>query len=207
MTGLESWLTRATRGLSRSSAVQVRAEIQEHFDSAREAAVSGGATGEEADRSALAALGEAKAANCQYRRVLLTSPEARMLGAGNWEARVVCSRSWLGWLPAAALVAAIALYYTGVTDAAWLLFVVGSGMGIMFSASILPVYTPSRGRVFRAVKWAVLCGVFLVAFGPDTPKFGWLLLTCLWPLVWIEWTRASIRRKLRVEEWPKQLYL
>ena len=89
MTGLDSWLKQATRHLSKDSAVQVRTEIEEHYESAREAAISGGATIDGAHRLALTALGNAKTANCQYRHVLLTSAEARMLRDGEWEARVV----------------------------------------------------------------------------------------------------------------------
>ena len=36
---------------------------------------------------------------------------------------------------------------------------------------------------------------------------SWLLISCLWLVARIEWTRVSIRRKLPVAEWPKQLYL
>ena len=71
MTGLDSWLNRATRHLSKGSLAQVRTEIQEHYESAREAAIGSGATADEADRVALADLGDAKAANRQYRRVVL----------------------------------------------------------------------------------------------------------------------------------------
>jgi len=52
----------------------------------------------------------------------------------------------------------------------------------------------------------VLAGTLLLAFGPDALKWSWLT-SCLWPLAWIEWTRISIRRKLPVAQWPKQLYL
>jgi hypothetical protein len=69
------------------------------------------------------------------------------------------------------------------------------------------VYTPARSRIFRRVKWVALVGSTLLAFGPDAGESFWLLLSCLWPLAWIEWTRVSIRRKLRVSAWPKQLYL
>jgi hypothetical protein len=86
MTGLDGWLKQATRHLSRDSAAQVRTEIQEHYESALEAAMSGGASTEEADRLAVTALGDAKDANCKYRNVLLTSAEARMLREGNWDA-------------------------------------------------------------------------------------------------------------------------
>jgi hypothetical protein len=65
----------------------------------------------------------------------------------------------------------------------------------------------SRGFIFRCVKWAALIGTLVLAFGPDSLKWPWLLASCVWPLVWIEWTRDSIRRKLPVAEWPRQLYL
>lgn len=91
MTGLDSWLEQATRCLSRDSVAQVRSEIREHYESARETAISGGATADEADRLAVCALGDAKTANRQYRNVLLTASEARMLREANWEARAVCS--------------------------------------------------------------------------------------------------------------------
>ena len=87
MTRLESWLTEATRSLSKDSAAQVRSEIGEHYESSLMRDV----TPDEADRLAIAALGDAKAANRQYRKVLLTSSEARMLRQSNREARAFCS--------------------------------------------------------------------------------------------------------------------
>ena len=44
MTALDTWLKQTTRHLSRDSAAQVRAEIQEHYEAGRDAAISGGAT-------------------------------------------------------------------------------------------------------------------------------------------------------------------
>jgi hypothetical protein len=210
-TELETWLKQATRHLSRDSAAQVRSEIQEHYESAREAAMSGGPTADEANRLAVNALGNAKAANRQYRSVLLTSAEARMLREGNWEARAVCSRSWLKWLllatPVATLFVAAALFLAGAIAVAQVLLIGGIGMGLLFAAPFLPIYTPSRGRVFRVVKWVVLIGMLGLAFGPDALKWSWLLISCLWLVARIEWTRVSIRRKLPVAKWPKQLYL
>jgi hypothetical protein len=122
---------------------------------------------------------------------------------GNWEARAVCSRPWLKRLliavPVSALFAAIVLFLRGASTVAWI--------GFLFAAPFLPVYTPSRGRVFRGVKWVVMLGILLLAFGPDILKWSWLLFSCLWPIYWIERMRVSIRRKLPVAEWPKQLYL
>ena len=65
---LDRWLEQATRRLSKGSAAQVRTEIQEHYQSAREDAISGGASQDEANRMALIALGDAKTANKQYLR-------------------------------------------------------------------------------------------------------------------------------------------
>lgn len=211
MTALDSWLRQATRRLSNESAAQVRTEIQEHYESARETAMSGGTTAEEADRIAVTALGDAKAANRQYRNVLLTSAEVKVLRDAQWEARAVCSRPWLKWLilaiPVAALLASAALFLTGAIPLSRMLLAGAVATGILLGAPFLPIYTLSRGRVFRVVKWVVLIGALVLAFGPDALKMSWLLFSCLWPMAWIEWTRISIRRKLRVAEWPKQLYL
>jgi hypothetical protein len=205
-TELEIWLNQATRRLSRDSAARVRTEIQEHYESAREAAMSSGSTAEESDRIVVTALGDSKAANCQYRKVLLTSAEARMLREGNWEARVVCSRPWLKWLlsgmPVAALIASAALFLAGALDIARELIAGGIIMGLLLVPPFLPLYTQSRARVFRFVKWAALIAIFGLAF-----QWSWLLIACLWPLAWVELRRISIRRKLPVADWPKQLYL
>jgi hypothetical protein len=211
MAELESWLKQATHCLSNDSATQVRIEIREHYDSAQEAAISDGATADEASQLAVTSLGDAKAANRQYRKVLLTSAEARMLGEGNWEARAFCSRPWLKWLfvalPAAAVLAAVALFFTGAVAIARTLFLGAIATGVLLAAPFLPVYTPWRGRVFRVVKWAALVTVFWLAFAPDSLKWFWLLASCLWIPAWTEWTRFSIRRKMPVAKWPKQLYL
>jgi hypothetical protein len=203
MTPLDIWLQQATRGLSKDSAVQVRAEIQEHYEAARDDSMTGGASSEVADQLAVTALGDAKIANHQYRNVLLTSGEARMLRDAKWEARMVCSHSWLWWLllpvPLVALLAAAGFFLIGVPALGRALLAAGILMGFLFVAPFLPVYTPSRARIYRGVKW--------VAFGPLALKWSWLLASSLWPMIWIERTRISIRRKLRVAEWPKSLYL
>ena len=89
MTALELWLQQATRCLSRDSAAQVRAEIHEHYQSALENAT--GSNAEEADHQAVTALGDARTANRQYRRVLLTSAEEKVLRESQWQARAICS--------------------------------------------------------------------------------------------------------------------
>ena len=210
-TALDSWLTRATRQLSRDAAARVRAEIEEHFDSSRDAALARGASSEDADRAAVTALGDATTANRQYHAVMLTRAEARVLRDAKWEGRVVCSRPWTKWvlaaLPVVALVGAAVYTQMGEHAIAQVLLVGGVALGVAFVGPFLPVYTVTRGRVYRGVKWVAIIGVVAFAFGPDALKWWWLLISCLWPLIWIEWTRGSIRRKLPVSEWPKVLYL
>jgi hypothetical protein len=206
---LNDWLQQATRHLAKDSAAEVRAEIREHYQSAREAAIAGGATSEDAERQALNALGDAKTANCQYRRVLLTLADARMLRQSNWEARAVCSRSWLKRLilamPLAIAAAAAALLITGHVPVARDVLIGGIGVSPLVAILLLPINTPRRGLIFRCVKWVVLTGAVLFLIGP-TPFTWTFLFSGLWPLVWIEWRRASIRRKLPVKAWPRHLY-
>jgi len=88
-----------------------------------------------------------------------------------------------------------------------MLLISGLGMGLLFAAPMLPVYTPSRARIYRVVKWLAMIAMLALAFGANMLQWSWLLISCLWPVFWIESRRASIRRKLRVEDWPRQLYL
>jgi hypothetical protein len=211
MSGLDRWLSEATRHLAEGSAAQVRTEIQEHYESALDTAIADGATADEGEKLALNALGDAGIANREYRRVLLTSAEARILRKSAWEARAICSRSWLKRLllalPMAAMAAATVLFFTGRTAAARDVLFVGLVIGSLLAAPLLPIYTPSRARAYRLVKWVVMVGVIVFAFGSDPLKWSWLLISCLWYPARIEWTRASIRRKLPMKSWPRHLYL
>lgn len=211
MGALEIWLREATRGLAADSAALVRREIGEHYESAREAAIAGGSSAEEADRVAVRALGDAKTANCQYRQVLLTSAEVGMLRKGKWEARAICSRPWLKWLliavPVALVEAAATLYFHGRVGLARNLLLAGIGMSPLFAAMLLPINTPLRGRIFRYGKWVALTLAVVLLYGPEGLKWSWLLLAGFWPMARAEWTRASIRRKLPVSAWPRHLYL
>jgi hypothetical protein len=208
---LDDWLKQATRGLAKESVAQVRSEIREHYESARDAAMQSGAAADEAEGSALAALGDANAVNRQYRHVLLTAGEARRLREDGWEAGLVCSRPWLKWLMAASALTAgltaIALFLSGAEAMARVVAGAVLAMGPLALAAYLPIYTPSRARIFRCVKWAAMIGGLVLVFGPDARKMSWLLISSVWPMAWIEWKRMSIRRKLPVARWPKQLYI
>ncbi len=211
MTELDNWLRQATRHLAKDAAAQVRTEIQEHYELTRDTAIANGAASEDAEHCAVSALGDAKVANCQYRRVLLTSAEARMLREGNWESHAVCSHPWLKRLflavPAAILFAASVLFLMGHVAGAWDAFLCGIGVSPFVAALFLLINNRSRGRVFRYAKWVVMTGAIVLLFGAEAFKWSWLLISCFWPLAWMEWTRASIRRKLPIKAWPRHLYL
>jgi len=210
MTRLDRWLDRATLGLAPDSAAQVRREILDHYESAREAAQSDGAAAD-AEAAAVASLGSPRAANCQYRKVLLTAGEARMLRSGNWEARAVCSRPWLKWAmlaaPAALLLAGAILYVLGAQPLARGLVASGIATALVFAGPFLPIYTPVRSRIFRWTKIAVLVGAPVAILGRQSVEWSWILFSTFWGIYWVEFTRASIRGKLPVSAWPKQLYL
>ena len=181
---LETWLKRATCHLSATSAAQVRSEIQEHFESARDEALDGGETPEEADRSALASLGDPSIAGRHYRKVLLTASEDLLLRETTWEARALCSRlQWLFPIPVAGLCAGIWSFTAGQTYLALMLLVGAAGMSLLFARPLLPIDTPARARLFRGVRWAWLATILLLAVWPDLRKESWLLIAVGWPIV------------------------
>lgn len=205
---LETWLKRATCHLSAASTAQVRAEIHEHYEAARDEALEGGSSPEAADRLALASLGDAAVAGRHYRKVLLTSAEDRLLRETSWEARAVSSRlRWLFPIAAATLCAGIWFFIAGPTYLALPLVALAAGMSLLLARPLLPINTPARARMFRGVRWAWLAAVLLLAVWPDVFKQSWLLIALAWPIVWVEWTLVSVRRKLAVAQWPRPLYL
>lgn len=217
-TELDAWLDQATRCLASKSAARVRTEIREHYEAARATALGSGITPEEADRRALAALGDAESTNRAYRKTLLTSAEERVLRQGNWEAQTFCvkgqARVYAAALTLAAVAACATLYLTGHVEIAHAVMAPALCMSILALFIILltlaprlPIYTRSRGRIVRYVKWTVLMALPLVALGHDTAKYSWLFIGALLPAVYTERQRAQIRRKLPISDWPKHLYL
>ena len=201
MTPLEIWLQQATRHLSANSTARVRTEILEHYEAAREAAMSAGSSADAADRLAVAALGDAKIANRQYRRVLLTAAEATMMGTNE-----VCAILWMKVLliavPVVLLLASAGFLLAGNPDKAKGLLEGSIEVSVWTLTPFLPVYTPWRARFVRFLKWAVLA----IAIG-TVHQWSWLFISCLFPVISIELTKISIRRKTPLAQWPKQLYL
>ncbi len=223
-TALDTWLTRATRQLSSDSAAQVRTEIAQHYESAREAAIVAGATNDEADRKAIAALGDPKAANCQYRRVLITKSEARVLRSSGREAQFFCATPFRKYLfvaipVVAAICAAVAYATATLTEPfAWhatstavlvarISLVATVLTTIFFAVPLLPIYTPLRARGYRVAKWLAIAIVLTIIFDGDRLYSTWLFLSCFWVIAYTEAQRMSLRRKIPAANWTKHLYL
>jgi hypothetical protein len=211
MTTLNSWLNQAVRHLSRDSADLVRREIQDHYDAALEAALTSGIDPQQAERMAVQALGDPCVANRQYRKVLLTSSEAKVLRKANAESQMICSTGWIRWTLLSApglllMLSAISLAMHLPSLARGVL-ALGALMAMFFIVPFLPIYTITRGRIYRAVKWVLLIMLVFMFFGKDGWNWAWLNSCCLYPVAYIEWKRIMIRRKLPIGQWPKQLYL
>jgi hypothetical protein len=231
MTALDTWLARATRQLSADSAAQVRAEIAEHYESAREDALTSGVPGDEADRAAIAALGDPKSANGQYREALLTRSEARLLRSSACEAKFFSStprrKLLLILIPAVAATCAAAAYAIATFTAPFVIPFTSSASAnatatfiarvaivaamltaVVLAVPLLPIYTPVRARFYRAVKWLTVVGLILFLFDRlHFREWSWLLLDCFSFMAWIEIKRTSLRRKIPAANWPKHLYL
>jgi hypothetical protein len=231
MTALDTWLARATRQLSADSAAQVRAEIAQHFESSREDALASGLACDEADRSAIAALGDPKSANCQYREVLLTRSEARLLRSSACEAKFFSAtplrKRLLILIPAAAATCAAAAYGIATITAPFVIPFTASASAnaaaaliaqiaiaaailtaVVFAVPLLPIYTPMRARFYRALKWLTVISLSMILW--DRAHFlewSWLVLNCFSFVAWTEAKRMSLRRKIPAANWPKHLYL
>ena len=210
MTDFQVWLKRVTRGLSREAADQVRREIEDHYLSARDAALAQGAAPDQADRQALAALGDAEAVNIRYRSVLLTKEEAKMLREVQRDGEFFSCRPDLIRAfrvgPCMLLCVAAVAYAMGGANLARNLLAATLGLGMIFTVPTFSIYTAARSQVYRYAKWPVVLMALWIANGRS---FNWLVITLIGLVVfgWSEWVCASLRRKLTVEQWPTMLYL
>jgi hypothetical protein len=231
MTALDTWLAKATRQLSADSAAQVRSEIEQHYDSAREDALASGVSGDDADRFAVAALGDPRAANSQYRDALITRSEARLLRSSACEARFFTAtplrKRLLAIVPAAAATSAATAYAIATLTAPFVIpfttsanvnataalvarVAIGAAIltAIVLGVPLLPIYTPVRARYYRAVKWLTVIILSVLLYDPvHIREWSWLMLNCFSIVAWIELKRMSIRRKIPTANWPKHLYL
>lgn len=211
MQNFDGWLERATRGLASESVDRVRMESRQRYESARSAAISRGCDSIAAANIGITALGDPDVANLRYGHALLTATEAHVLRASMQDGKFSNSHSWFRFLLmivfAAACVGAVKLLAFGWNVPGRLLLAFGIGGGIPLLISLLPVYTLSRGPIFRVVNWAVEIVALMLAFGPGGLAIYWLPALCIFQLIRSETIRRSIRRKLPVVQWPRRLYV
>ena len=211
MREMEKWLQAATRGLAVESAERVGNEIREHVEFASEEFVARGVAQAEANRLAVEGLGSARLANKEYRRVLLTEGDARILRRSAADAELFCRRSWLRGLVAVAavagLVAAVGFWMFGQVKNAESLLLIEVGMSPLVAAVFLRISTPVQGWIFRVWKWVAMPMAFVLLLGPNASKFLWLLAISMWPMLHSEIQRATIRRKLPAGKCPRHLYI
>ncbi len=73
-------------------------------------------------------------------------------------------------LPVAGFIVAAALWINGKQLGASMLIAATMLGSTMLLAPFLPVYTPSRSRIFRIVKWVVQIAAFILIFGARCPQ-------------------------------------
>lgn len=197
----EQWLSVATRGLCDSAAERIRAEIGEHIASAIESAGTADIDPLEAERQTVAALGDAKIANRQYRRVLLTEGEDALLRS---------LRSWWvswGWLLMGIplLLMALALKNSGSIYVPAMVLMEGV-------LRTIPFRSIRAGSIVRVVRWGVLTIVLTmmaVSYSGAVEGIG-MVGGVVYITVFIlhrEYKFSVLRRKVPVEQWPRWLWV
>ena len=200
MQALEQWLSVATRGLCDVAAERVRAEIGEHYASALEAAGAADVDPLDVERRAVAALGDAKTANRQYRRVLLTEGEDALL-------RGLTSMSRRLWTGIFILLAAVALVAIPVSTLGYTKYLFAT-MVVEGLLRAIPVGSSGAGWIVRTVRWGVLTiGLTMTLVSGLGDRIAYVpgIVLCAVGIVHTEYRLFVIRCKVPVEQWPRRL--
>jgi hypothetical protein len=207
---LGEWLDVATNKLSTESKYRVRKEIQEHFVLAKEEAVAKGAHPDEAGRTALESLGDARAANRAYRKVLLTKADERLLrNLKSKSLRMIC-------VAAGCLVIAPVWIFAVVLPAESRESPHENGFNLLIAFVYLalglrPWITSKRNQTYSKIFFGfwVVCGagsLFLLGI----PQFQYgqsILLVVVVMSCWLMIRpRQQLRRKLPIDKWPDGLF-
>jgi hypothetical protein len=214
MQRLEEWLRVATRGLCADAVTRVRAEIADPDQSALESAAAAGVDAEEAERRAVAELGDARTAGRQYRRVLLTtwqdlhfrgmlSPPTQFAGLSMKHVRAGKLLATILLLEAMAGVLGISLLQQSAT---YLMTVAAMAAAVWLQEMIfrtVRVRSIRAGVFVRLLRWGALAAaaLFGVFSGQPIVCIGFLL-----GFASVEYTRFVLRRKVPVQQWPARLY-
>jgi hypothetical protein len=200
MQALEQWLSVATRGLCDAAAERVRAEIGEHYASALESAGTADVDPLDVERRAVAALGDAKTANRQYRRVLLTEGEDVLL-------RRLTSRMHRLWVGILMLLTAVALVAIPASTLGYLKYLFAT-MVIEGLLRAFPVGSSGAGWIVRTARWGVLTiglTMSVVSGLGDGLRYVPGIALGVVAVVHMEYKLFVLRRKVPVEQWPRRL--
>ena len=210
---LESWLDTATCGLAKESKLRVREEIESHYHSANEDAVANGVSKERAHREALVSLGDARAANKEYRKVHITAFEKRMLCEDAWIGRKVASHRYWFLVPLWVLSIGVPLIVQAPASDAFVFYLCGAGISFVLGTPMaFAINTPARGAAYRSLRWAWLLAVTWFAYGPGQGDGSWSMflgmgVPILWIAAWADWKRMGLRGKIPRAQWPRGLHL
>lgn len=200
---LERWLTIATRRLSAGAALQVRTEIESHYESAFDSALGEGLTESAASARAVESLGDPAEANRAYRKVLLTSLELTWLAnftRADREQHSALNRR-IRQILAFALFAIAAVQLLTTRRFETFPYILATVLTLDLLPSVLASVPTQR---LCQIRWMLLAVVVAALwwFGLRE-RWGVLLLAAAF--AWIDWIKASIRRKLPREQWPSTL--
>jgi len=209
---INDWIGVAACGLSKDAWVRVREETYAHYESAREESLREGASEEHANAAALSSLGNARTANKQYKKIHLTEWENKLMRQDECSTRALGKRPYLLIVPLILMCAAVAGFAINPGQATLLLLAGAAGLCFVFGAPFLvPINTPLKGLIYRTIRLTWLVAMIWFAYGIDGRSESWAMffsmgVPVLWILTWLEWSRASTRRKLPISEWPRSLY-
>ncbi len=210
---INDWIGVAACGLEKDAWVRVREESYAHYESAREESLRQGASEEHANSAALASLGNARAANKQYKTIHLTEWENKLMRQDECATMALGKRPYFLIVPLALLCGAVAAFAINPGPLTLLLLVGAAGLCFVFGVPFLiPINTPLRGIIYRTIRVTWLVAIIWFAYGIDGRRESWAMffsmgVPVLWVIAWLEWSRASARRKLPRAEWPRSLYL
>jgi lipopolysaccharide export LptBFGC system permease protein LptF len=210
---INAWIDVATCGLAKDAWVRVREETYTHYESAREESSVKGASEQQAREAALASLGNARAANKQYKGIHLTAWENKLMRQDECAARALHARPYLWIVPVLLVCAAVAAFTLRPERTTLTLLVGAIGLCFVFGVPfMIPINTRVRGNIYRTIRLTWLVAIMWLAYGAEGPGGSWAMFftmggPILWMIAWMEWSRASARKKLPVAEWPRSLYL
>jgi hypothetical protein len=210
---INAWIDVAACGLAKDAWVRVREETYAHYESARDESLRQGASEQHANAVALSTLGNARAANRQYKRIHLTEWESKLIRQDECAAKAIHARPYVLIIPLLFVCGAVAAFTIQPEQITLMMLIGSAGLSFTFGAPFLiPINTRLRGYVYRTIRLSWVVAIVVLPYTSQDnleiwPMFFSIGVPVLWMIGWFEWSRASARRKLPIKEWPRTLYL